>query len=367
MISLLIFLLLIIVFGYLAFYSPEIHSNPNKSKIHEKASLLIAYRNEQDNLKKLISALENQKYINKSHIQILLIDDHSTDSSPEILQLWQSKSSFQIKLISLTDEFGKKTALKSALRYSYYENLLFTDADCVPHSEWICQMLFQLKTKSADLLIGSVWYTSNNSIFQKLQKLEFSVLQACTALSVTSKYPFMCNGANLATKRSTYSSYLDSGLGSEAVSGDDVFFLDYLIENNQKITYANHQSAIVYTRPSISLKAFINQRKRWSAKMKYYKNIKMIIPSLFFTFWSFLSIVITVLFLCFKSPFILVLLLCKFCIDYALVWWFHKNFKEQFSIFTFILLNLIFPFYVFCVGVLSMLKPFTWKNRQASA
>ncbi len=330
-------------------------------------SIIIAFRNESKNIIPLISALEDQLMIDKDKVQVVLINDHSHDNGVQIIEDWKKTTQYNINCIDLLDKQGKKSALRMGVSEAMYEQLLFTDADCIPHKYWISQMAYLFNKKNTDLLIGSVWYKESTDFFLRLQALEFSVLQSITAYSTEANWPFMCNGANIMTSKQIYNKYLLEGNTERYISGDDVFYLDFLIRNKFRIAYANSSEAMVETEAEIGLGSFIQQRLRWSSKIKYYKNIKMILPSILFSLWSVSLIFILCLLIWYPLWKVLICMGIKFIIDYTVVYTHYKKFDKRFLKFDYLTLALSYPLYVISIGILSFFKRFTWKNRVAKA
>ena len=154
-------------------------------------------------------------------------------------------------------------------------------------------------------------------------------------------------------------------IGTEGDAMKNYYTYQYLIKNNKYITYANSPFAYVETNAETELQGFIQQRLRWSAKVKYYKNWKMILPSMLFTVWSlsiYLPLIITLWYPVWMSG---VLMVLKLCIDYVVVDRFYKNFERKFRLIDFITLTVVYPIYVIYIGIISFFKTFTWKKRQA--
>ena len=351
---------------YLYLNIPKNH-NDKYTHVTDCVSIIIAFKDEEFNLPLLIKALNSQLGIEKSNIELIFVNDHSEDNSINILANYKGVSEYDLKVLNLERGSGKKQALRLGVTHAKHDLLLFTDADCIPNSKWINQMVLLYISKKSDLLIGTVWYNKPSVLFERLQEMEFAVLQLITAISVNIHWPFMCNGANLMTRKSIYSEYLQSINSDQLLSGDDVFFLDYMIQKRFYIHYANSTSAFVNTRGESKLKDFVNQRLRWSSKIKYYRNLRMIIPSIVFTFWSlFVFLVIPVgYFYSFKVSTIFIF--TKLVIDYCMLYKFYKVYNRKNRILDFFILSIIYPIYVFCIGFLSFFKTFTWKDRLARA
>ena len=92
-------------------------------------SIVIPVYNEISFLKKLFD--EIILYFNKENIEIIFVDDGSTDGSSNLLNDFQKKNDykFQIKLIRLDINSGKGKAIQTGIKNSEGEYILLQDAD----------------------------------------------------------------------------------------------------------------------------------------------------------------------------------------------------------------------------------------------
>lgn len=90
-------------------------------------SIIIPAYNEE---KRLPSFLENMKKFLKTinDYEILLVNDGSTDRTPDIIQKFKGKNN-NIKVISYEKNRGKGGAIKVGVEYAQKEKILFIDAD----------------------------------------------------------------------------------------------------------------------------------------------------------------------------------------------------------------------------------------------
>ena len=102
---------------------------PLKPKSDELISIMVPCRNEEDNIDDCVESLVNQDYDN---IEILLIDDNSTDNTLKKIKFLSSKYSnvSAIKGEILPKEWaGKNCACHQLSKLSKGSYLLFIDAD----------------------------------------------------------------------------------------------------------------------------------------------------------------------------------------------------------------------------------------------
>ena len=92
-------------------------------------SVVVPARNEERNLPRLLPTLLHQRY---PHYELIVVDDASTDNTPQFLQEWQKRHS-RLSVVSgapLPEGWrGKPWAMSQGARAASGEWLLFTDAD----------------------------------------------------------------------------------------------------------------------------------------------------------------------------------------------------------------------------------------------
>ena len=102
--------------------------NLNRSEGIKKAvSIIIPVINEQRNIKPLIRAIF-RSFSNKNLIfEVIIVDDHSTDLTPKIIQTLKKK--YQIRYFLKKGRKGKAFSLLEGFSYARYNLLAMIDAD----------------------------------------------------------------------------------------------------------------------------------------------------------------------------------------------------------------------------------------------
>ena len=249
---------------------------PGGKEGHVFISVIISARNEEKNLASLLNDLSNQKY-NRRNFEVIVVDDHSDDRTAEIV-----KSFNWVKLISLSDHVNgqinsyKKLAIETAISQSKGDLIVTTDADCRVNYLWLSTIASFAEASNSKMIIMPVSFNYNPTFLGLFQILDFMSLQGITAASVELKNPLMCNGANLAYKKSAF--YEVNGFDgvNKTASGDDMFLLHKIAHQFPgSISYLKSNDVIVYTDSMPSLNSFLHQRIRWAAKSNSYKNLKI--------------------------------------------------------------------------------------------
>lgn len=236
---------------------------------HTKVSIIVPFFNEAATLKNCIEGLVHQN-IQTTEIEILLLDDQSTDESVAIAKK-QAEKSNRIKYYR-NEQKGKKQALIQGISVANGDLIVTTDADCIHPEFWLANLVEYYELHSPNMIVGPVNLQAGNSFFQKFQQIEFVSLIASGAGAVGIEHPIMCNGANLAFNKSQFLK-LDDPLKLEFESGDDVFLLHSMKKiGADKIHFLKSAEAMVTTAAKKELKSFLNQRFRWVSKAPGYSD-----------------------------------------------------------------------------------------------
>lgn len=326
-----------------------------------KISIVIAVRNEEFTIEKCVNSLLNQNY-NHDFFEIIIVDDHSTDNTIEVLRSLSEKFK-NVRFYPLTNTFSKKEAIKFGVKYAIYEVIATTDADCILPQNWLNYISNKFNDETS-FLFGAVELEDKTSFLNKFQQLDFFAMQGLTFGTSYYHQSVMCNAANLSFKKEDYITLCDK-LENKTPSGDDVFLLHQFKKNKQIISALLNKNFIVQTKAEENFMGFINQRLRWASKSKLYKDNLL----LFFSYLVFFSNV-SVLFIYYHIVFIeqnrgvyIILLLSKWVIDFILLFLIASFFNKRKLMKYFLPTQLLYPFYIIGVGVISQFTKFTWKGR----
>jgi cellulose synthase/poly-beta-1,6-N-acetylglucosamine synthase-like glycosyltransferase len=111
-------------------------------------SCILAVRNEEDLIERCVLSIIHQTYANK---EIIIVDDESTDATP--LLLARLARNYNIKVITISQNVGKKKAIAKAIFESKGSILAFSDSDSVlaPDALEKIELIF-----AHDPLVGAV-------------------------------------------------------------------------------------------------------------------------------------------------------------------------------------------------------------------
>jgi len=257
-----------------------------KSRPRTKVSVLIAARNEEANIARTLEDILGQDFP-RELLEIIVVDDHSTDNTSAIVQSYAAQGVKSLKLNeSQPLNSYKKKAIAKAIEEATGELMVTTDADCRMGREWLSTVVSYAEQNGSFLVSAPVVYSQQRSFFEELQTLEFLYLIGLGAAGIGTRNPSTCNGANLAYRRDVF--YEMGGFNGidHLASGDDELFLHKVAgKYPDRIGFCKSREAIVYTDAKKTLRGFINQRRRWASKSTHYRNKGIV--ALGVTIWLF--------------------------------------------------------------------------------
>ena len=344
----------------LAWTFRKVYKIQNKEQINKKISIIIAFRNEENNLQKLLYSLLEQNY---SDFEIILIDDHSNDNSANIITEIKNP---KINYYLLANELkGKKSALRYGAKFAKGDILFFTDADCyVENKFWLSTMSDYMIRKEVKMLCGMVCFDNKENIFSKLLQLEFLTMVNSGAAGFFLNIPFMCNGANYAITRDVFNE-ASKYFNDKYSSGDDVFLLHY-VSKKYKVDFIKNIDTTVESLAPKNMKDFFAQRVRWASKTSGYKNIVMLL-TMFINITMSLSLVVSLILGIFSIKYLylfLILFLIKTLFDSLFILPILRFSKKIKLIHYLPLLQIFYPFYIVITFVLMLFWKPKWKGRK---
>lgn len=236
-----------------------------KAKNKVSVSVVIALHNEEHNVKSLMASLSEQICL---PAELIFVSDHSTDNTIAALEKEAHNYKGKWKIVDNTSEMGKKHAQRLGVSIATSQYVIVTDADCQVSPQWVQTMTQSIVDSGSSLIIAPVTMRANsNTLLQRLMEMEFLAMQAVGAATALLKHPTMCNGANLAFRRSMYMSHNQH---NEYISGDDMFLLSEAKHQRELITYTTMPQSLVVTHCPANLTEYYKQRTRWLRKSSGY-------------------------------------------------------------------------------------------------
>ncbi len=365
------YLLIILVYLYHWEKSPTL-SLPINYQPKSKISVIIPIRNEAEHIVGLLQSILANSYP-ENLLEVIVIDDHSTDNSTAKVQQLKAKN---IKVLSLAEfdlpqDFNsfKKFGISKAVDMAKGDYIITTDGDCLVPEKWLFYFSYVFEVQQKSFVAAPVNFFPASNALVSFQALDFMGMMVVTGANIRRNKSLLCNGANLG-----YSKKLFNDVGgykgiSDQASGDDVMLMNRISEqNNEAISFIKHKDATVKTVAVSNWSSFVQQRLRWGTKNSNSNDLTMklelgvayllcinlfLMPILFFTnpiYWI---------------TFWLATLFIKMFADFLLLRKASHFFGASKQMTSFIPSFFIHIIYIAYVGTLSLFKKkYVWKGRE---
>ncbi len=343
-----------------------------KNKAHTQTeslpfiSVVVAVRNEERSIVKLLNSLTLQQYPGDL-FEVVLVNDHSSDNTLVVInQYLKDHPSIRIKVISNVEQ-GKKEAIKLGVSKAGGSLIATTDADCVVPPMWLKTLAGTMDDAEIKLLMAPVVYEPSSGWLQRFYDLEFISLVASGAGAAGLGFPFMGNAANMIFTKEAFVNAQSRQQGKAFASGDDVFLIHQTMKafGRKSVRFLLSHKVLVATPPPANLQQFLHQRLRWASKAKGYTSPVAMVVSLVVLLTN------TVLAVVFVSGFIftwlwpiyVLLLATKMLVEVPVVFGYAGFANKSHLKPWFFPFSLVYPFYILMVGFASLFVGFSWKGR----
>ncbi len=234
-----------------------------------KISILVALRDEEQTLKPCVESLLQLDYPKES-FEILLINDRSSDRTPELIEELKKKSD-QIKTLHIKSGIpglsGKANAIAQGMENCSGELILVTDGDCRVPPSWAKEHAAYYQ-QNVGMVGGFTLLDEKNdgaSLFGKIQSLDWAYLLSVGTGFMGFGIPLSVLGNNFSFRREAYEEvggYRNMGF---TIIEDFALMKTLVKKTSWKVLYPIDSKMLVYSHPMSTIIKFYRQRKRWSA------------------------------------------------------------------------------------------------------
>ncbi len=228
-------------------------------------TIIVAGRNEANNIVNCINSLSEINYP-KDKLQIILVNDKSTDDT---LALMQEHTTSMPQFLVITSREsantnlrGKANAIDTAIEISKGEIILMTDADCTVQKSWALNTVKYFLPDVA-MVCGFTLIRSEDSLFAKLQCLDWIYLLTLASASCGLGKIMSCIGNNLAFTKEAYNSVGGYSAIGFSVTEDLALMRNINKLKNKRIVYPVSHGSLVMTDPCKTVNELASQKRRW--------------------------------------------------------------------------------------------------------
>lgn len=253
------------------------------SKEVHGVSMIVCFKNEEENIRKHMDMWIRQ--IGVKDWELLLVNDGSTDNSLDIINEKREGRENLIRILEIDQNqkkgVGKKYALKYAVENAKYDNIVVTDADCLPASnKWL--KIISDKLGRSELVLGISPYKYHGGFVNALIGWE--------ALNVILQYIGLANlgraymgvGRNMAFKKEVFVRYNHFDEHYDIPSGDDDIFVNNAVRSGVKHTVSFSKDSFMYAEPVKGFGAYWKQKTRHLRAGGKYNSLDLLLLSYLF-------------------------------------------------------------------------------------
>lgn len=286
------------IFYYLFFFIrlAFIKKEESDSVKPDPVSVIIAARNEEDNLKTFLPKVLAQKGV---RFEVIVINDCSVDDTEDIVRDFAKQyDNFSYSTVKENKSFegGKKFAITMGIKKAQFDNLVFIDADCYPSSKhWLKNMALGLMKRN--IVLGYGPYKKGKGLLNKLIRMDAFFIGLQYITFAKAGFPYMGVGRNMAYKSHLF--FDNKGFASHRglKSGDDDLFINE-VANSKNTTTVLNKDSVTFSIPEKSVKDWVFQKRRHLTTAKKYRFLhKMILGLLSFSLFMFYgALIVTLIF-----------------------------------------------------------------------
>lgn len=278
-------LYVLFIHARLAFYKMD--KRPVNTVMHP-VSIIIAARNESDNLFKNLPIILEQNY---PVYEVIVVNHQSIDDSNYILNAFQMEYDY-LKVVNVEKNqhllTGKKLPITLGVKAAKYEHLVFTDADCLPKSNLWLQKMVEKFTVDKSIVLGYGPYQEEKGLLNKIIRFDTVFIALNYFSFALSKMPYMGVGRNMAYTKELFNSVKGFKSHYSILSGDDDLFIQETAKNKNYCIQLDPQS-FCFSEAKTTWKSWLQQKSRHYSTSERYKVINKallgIYPLTLLMFW----------------------------------------------------------------------------------
>jgi cellulose synthase/poly-beta-1,6-N-acetylglucosamine synthase-like glycosyltransferase len=330
-------------------------------------SVIIAARNEENYIQSCVASILNNNFP-ASNFEIIVVDDHSTDKTREIIG---DNFNENVRMFTLPENLhGKKAAITFGVSMARFPYILCTDADGVVPGDWLKVHGSKFKHDNTALNTAVVLPETDGSVLTHFQFLDFVATMAITANGIFRQSYFLANGANISFKKAAFYAVKGYEGNEHLASGDDVFLINRIATSGiGKIGFIKSSGGEVTTKSESSWTSLVQQRKRWATKSLKIGDNNQISKIQAFIFIYCVVILLIILAGLFYSGWLLMIglaaLLIKMSTDYYFLNSLCRFFNKEGVMKSFLPCFFLYFIHIFLSGIYALTpSDFDWKGRE---
>jgi 1,2-diacylglycerol 3-beta-glucosyltransferase len=344
---------------YRAMRTPHAATATLTRNAEPNVTVLVCARDEENNIEHCLASLIKLNYPTDK-LQILIVDDKSTDRTPQILEAWQKRMT-NLSVLRTGEEIGnlqgKVNALAQGMDAATGEFVMITDADSTVDPDWVKSYLSYYEGDTG--MVASITLLSINSLFDGIQSIDWSYLLGMASASANIGVPLSVIGNNISIRRAAYESVGGYREIPFSITEDYALFQAIWHKAPWKVKFPIQSELTVVSAPTPDFKSWWRQKHRW---VKGGQSLKAIGYLIFGIGLVGNLAMLTALFILPLWPALLVIAI-KWAADLLIIMPVLARTKMERLLTYFPLYELYLALFVFSMPAMIMQKNVKWKGR----
>lgn len=237
---------------------------PTNPAFRPTVSIIIAARNEADNISACLASLVALSYP-RELLEIILVDDRSTDGTASMIRTYADQYHHMKLMVAAPGSAqlrGKTNAVTQGIEASHGEILMFTDADCSVPIRWVEETVKHY-TDGSVAIVGGFTELQGRRLFEEMQSLDWFVLFSVAAATIRMRYPVTAVGNNLSVRREAYEAVGGYRTIPFSVTEDYALFHAVTAKKPYRAVFPMNELALVRSQACPTWKQLHRQKLRW--------------------------------------------------------------------------------------------------------
>jgi cellulose synthase/poly-beta-1,6-N-acetylglucosamine synthase-like glycosyltransferase len=265
-------IMLIIVTGLLRLRHAPPPSRPRSDRL-PSVSVIIPAHNEAHGLEPALRSLAQQQY--DGPLEFIIVNDRSTDDTADIIERFVQQDA-RFRTVHLTWSSRrlapKVNAVNEGIEVASGEIILTSDADCRFPSGWVRGMVAYFE---ADVVMVTGYVESTRAeqrapLLHRFESTDWLSLMLANRSFAHFGWAFASSANNQAYRRSAFDAIGGFGSSGRAPSGDEDLLMQRMGRlSGKRVVYADAPDIRVLTLPMPTVRALLNQRRRWASRYRH--------------------------------------------------------------------------------------------------
>ena len=240
---------------------------------HICVSVIIPAYNASATIGRALEALSKQNY--SQPFEVIVVDDGSSDNTADIVCLFAA-----VRYVR-QDNAGPACARNHGARLAKGEFLAFTDSDCIPHEDWIAQLMQGFGRQRVGVVAGSYGIANPQSVLAQCIYKEILWRHA----SLMPEFPKAFGSYNFCAKKNVFDAVGGFNTGYRTASGEDNDLSYKIIGSGWRI-YFERKALVDHYHPTRVVKYLNEQFRHGFWRVKMYRDFPSMMRGDGYTFWK---------------------------------------------------------------------------------